>query len=564
MAKESTKGITGNGQMAKLQRQRKHMFISAGIGMLLLLLFMTSNFFLSSMSSSKQDVIIALNQYRLGSKALTYAVQSYAVSGDVKYYDDYMRELNEDMNRDKALAVLEENNITEEEWEGIDQIAALSNGLVPLEEQAMEYAKAGDTDMAISQVFSQEYEDTIREINALSDETINQIIARMEHNQNIVQIIQIVLEILFFVALAVMIMQTASIIRFARKELLLPIEKVSLQMSAIAQGDFSTELDLAQDDSEVGSMVGSIAFMKKNIRSMIGEISDVLELMGNGNYNVTMQQEYVGEFQKIEESFRLIAEKMRDTLRTIRQVSGQVDSGASQLSSAAYNLAEGSTDQAGQVSTLLTISEDMESSMAESAEAARASVELASLAGETLQIGNEKMLELKEAIGEINRCSEQIKTIIGTIDGIATETNLLSLNASIEAARAGEAGKGFAVVADQVKNLAEESARATGRTTNLIETTIEAVNRGITIADETAENMQRVMSDAEAAIEKMGQVASMLEKDMGYMRQIGGSIAQVSSVVDNNSATSQETAAVSQEQKAQVETLVSLIDRFEI
>lgn len=564
MAKERTKGITGNGQMAKLQRQRKHMFISAGIGMLLLLLFMTSNFFLSSMSSSKQDVIIALNQYRLGSKTLTYAVQSYAVSGDMKHYDDYMRELNEDKNRDKALAVLEANNITEEEWAGIHRIAELSNGLVPLEENAMEYARAGDTEMAVSQVFSQEYEDTIREINALSDETINQIITRMERNQNIVQIIQIVLEILFFVALAVMIMQTTSIIRFARKELLVPIEKVSQQMSAIAQGDFSTELDLAQDDSEVGSMVGSIAFMKKNIRSMIGEISDVLELMGNGNYNVSMQQEYVGEFCKIQESFRLIAEKMRDTLRTIRQVSGQVDSGASQLSSAAYNLAEGSTDQAGHVSTLLTIAEDMESSMAESVEAATASVKLASLAGETLQTGNEKMMELKEAIGEINRCSEQIKTIIGTIDGIATETNLLSLNASIEAARAGEAGRGFAVVADQVKNLAEESAKATGRTTNLIETTIEAVNRGITIADETAENMQRVMSDAEAAIEKMGQVASMLEKDMGYMRQIGGSIAQVSSVVDNNSATSQETAAVSQEQKAQVETLVSLIDKFEI
>lgn len=564
MAKESTKGITRNGQMAKLQRQRKHMFISAGIGMLLLLLFMTSNFLLSSMSSSKQDVIIALNQYRLGSKTLTYAVQSYAVSGDMKHYDDYMRELNEDKNRDKALAVLEANDITEEEWAGIHRIAELSNGLVPLEENAMEYARAGDTEMAVSQVFSQEYEDTIREINALSDETINQIITRMERNQNIVEIIQIVLEILFFVALAVMIMQTTSIIRFARKELLVPIEKVSQQMSAIAQGDFSTELDLAQDDSEVGSMVGSIAFMKKNIRSMIGEISDVLELMGNGNYNVSMQQEYVGEFCKIQESFRLIAEKMRDTLRTIRQVSGQVDSGASQLSSAAYNLAEGSTDQAGHVSTLLTIAEDMESSMAESVEAATASVKLASLAGETLQTGNEKMMELKEAIGEINRCSEQIKTIIGTIDGIATETNLLSLNASIEAARAGEAGRGFAVVADQVKNLAEESAKATGRTTNLIETTIEAVNRGITIADETAENMQRVMSDAEAAIEKMGQVASMLEKDMGYMRQIGGSIAQVSSVVDNNSATSQETAAVSQEQKAQVETLVSLIDRFEI
>ncbi len=202
--------------------------------------------------------------------------------------------------------------------------------------------------------------------------------------------------------------------------------------------------------------------------------------------------------------------------------------------------------------------------MEDSAIAASKSVDIAARAGETLQTGNDKMNELKEAISEISTCSEQIRTIISDIEDIASQTNLLSLNAAIEAARAGEAGKGFAVVAEQVKNLAEESAKAAGRTTNLIETTIEAVDKGIFIANETAGNMAEVMEGAKEATQKMNQIANMLNKDVEHMHELNNNIAQVSSVVDNNSATSEETAAVSQEQMAQVETMVSLIEKFEI
>ena len=174
------------------------------------------------------------------------------------------------------------------------------------------------------------------------------------------------------------------------------------------------------------------------------------------------------------------------------------------------------------------------------------------------------MEELKEAIANISSCAEQIKTIIDTIDDIASQTNLLSLNAAIEAARAGEAGRGFAVVAEQVKKLAEESSVASGNTNVLIATTLEAVQNGISIADETTASMQEVMRGAQVATQNMAQIADRLNDEVKNIATANETINTVSAVVDNNSATSQETAAVSQEQRTQVETMIQLMDFFEI
>ena len=212
----------------------------------------------------------------------------------------------------------------------------------------------------------------------------------------------------------------------------------------------------------------------------------------------------------------------------------------------------------------MSVIETMTMSMEENTKEAEESARIAADASTTLERGNQKMQELKEAIAEISACSEQIGTIIGTIEDIASQTNLLSLNAAIEAARAGEAGKGFAVVAEQVKNLANESAKAAGRTTELIETTVTAMQKGITIADETSENMKEVMKSTTVATEKIGQIVEMLEQNVEKMHNVNDSIEQVSSVVDNNSATSEETAAVSEAQKRQVEAMVEMMNKFEI
>ena len=534
------------------------------IGVALLALSIAITFSMSGAQDAQLQVTMALNQYRDGSKALTSAVQSYAVTGNSLYYDQYMNELNVDQNREKAIATLQKYDITDEEWAALNEIAGMSEGLVPLEEAAMASVTAGDLVAAQESVFGDAYEETIVKINDYTDTAINQIQERKASQKVMLQIIQMAAQAVFVVSCAYVIYTLVRTIKFSQKELLVPIEKVADQMGYLAKGDFSEPLDLKEDESEVGQMVTAISFMKKNMHEMIAEISDILGEMSNGNYQIEATQEYVGEFVRIKESIIDIGEAMRETLHTLRDVSEQIDAGSEQLACAAQDLAEGSTTQATQVAEVAEAISRMSRSMESNAAAAEESVTIASNAGEVLVAGNEKMQELKTAIGEISKCSEEISTIINAIEDIASQTNLLSLNAAIEAARAGEAGRGFAVVADQVKNLAEESAKAAGQTTELIQMTIDAVNKGIDIADATAANMVEVMGGAQDATEKMSQIATMLKEEAANMQVINETVSSVSSVVDNNSATSEETAAVSEEQKAQVETMVQMMARFKI
>lgn len=531
---------------------------------MLLVGFLIFNMGMSSIHSAQINTTVALNRYRIASKTLTYNIQSYAVTGEQRYYDGYMKELNEDKNREQALEALKDCALKEEEWAGLNQIAEMSNRLVPLEQEAVEYVQAGDLAAAQACVFSEEYGNTVDEINARTDETILAILTRKDGRQAGVKVLQYLFELLFALSFLYVVKEFIRTIKFSEKELLEPIQKVSEQMAVLAGGEFHVELDMEEDESEVGKMVAAIAFMKKNLLSMISEITQTLEKMGDGNYRITIEQEYVGEFASIKESLVQIGEKMRETLKTIRGVSGQIDSGSEQLAYAAMDLAENCTLQASKVSELMNAFDAMTKSMEENAREAEESAKLASEAGVTLTKGNGKLQELKDSIQEIGRCSTQIGTIIEAIEDIASQTNLLALNAAIEAARAGEAGKGFAVVAEQVKNLASESAKAAGRTTELIETTISVMDKSISIAEETETSMTAVMTDAKAATEKMGQIEQILKRDTHRMQELNENVTQVSSAVDNNSATSQETAAVSEEQKRQVEMMVAMMDRFEI
>ena len=553
-----------NGQEAHLRKIMKQAIMVIGIGVFWLIMCIVSSVLITVAKDAQIGVGNALNQYRLASRNLTLSIQSYAVTGDNQYVNAYNDEVNVKQNREKAIEILQGYDINAQEWNKLNQIAAMSNGLIEYESAAIAGVEAGNMDWAREQVFGTAYEDGVSQISTLTDQVIEEIQARKESQCSILEVLQYACIIFFIVSVVAVLFMFVKVIKFAGNELLVPVKKVAEQMDYLAQGDFSREFDLKQDDTEMGSMAKSIAFMKSNMQSIIGEISSVLDQMGGGNYRVDLQQNYVGEFTQIKESLLVIIESMKETLNTLRVASEEINLGSEQLASAAQDLAEGSSDQAMQVAGLVEAMKTMAGSMEQNATDAAASVELATRAGQTLQQGNTKMEELKEAISEIAKCSEQIHTIINTIEDIAEQTNLLSLNAAIEAARAGEAGRGFAVVAEQVKNLAEESARASGRTTQLIETTIEAVDKGISIADETVANMIEVMQGAMEATQRMGQIADVLNNEVTNIHNINDTLSKVSEVVDSNSATSQETAAVSEEQKAQVETMAQLVDYFKI
>ena len=563
-SRKEKKSVSVVGQAAQLAKLRHQIFVAAIICVAVLLGTTAATFIVSTVQSDQLEITMALNQYRNGSKTLTSEVQSYAVTGNQIYCDNYMKELNIDKNRDIAIETLQKHDITADEWAKFDEISAMSNGLVPLEEAAMASVGAGDLISAQESVFGEQYEETVIRISALTDEVINEIQHRKAGEKALFQMIQIISQIVFFATCGYVIYGVFKIIKFSTTDLLVPIVKVSEQMGYLANGNFDVPLDLMEDESEVGKMVESISFMKSNMSKMIAEISQILGAMSDGDYRVDVKQDYVGAFIEIRESLIKIGDAMRETLHTLRDVTEQIDGGSEQLACAAQDLAEGSTTQALQVAQVAEAIKRMTESMQNNAMAAEKSVGIASAAGKTLVTGNEKMEELKVAIGEISKCSEEIGTIINAIEDIASQTNLLSLNAAIEAARAGEAGRGFAVVAEQVKNLAEESAKAAGKTTELIQTTIDAVNKGIEIADETAANMVEVMNGAKEATEEMSQIAKILDEEADNMKDINETVSSVSIVVDNNSATSEETAAVSEEQKAQVETMVQMMSHYKI
>lgn len=553
-----------NGQAAQLNKIVKDTYRVVGVGVILLILFTAINIIVSVANADQLESVLFLNQYRMGSKTLTSEVQSYAVTGKSIYCDNYYKELEVDKNRDVAIAGLRKNDITEEELKGFDEIAAMSNELVPLEVEAIEKASQGDLIGAMSLVFGDEYETTVQKINAYTDECIEKIQNRISKKQSVLLIIMFISEILFVLSFIYIVKKVADAIRFSKKELLVPIVKVSDQMAELAKGSFAKEMDMQPDESEVGKMVEAIIFMKQNFSSMIHEISDVLDQMGSGNYHVEVTQEYVGEFVKIKDSLIKIVADMKQVLQTIKDTATEVDGGSEQLSKAAMDLADGCTIQSTKVTEVVEMVRKMASSMEEKAQDAQDTVMISSQAGELLMSGNQKMQDLKVAITEISKCSEEISTIIATIEDISSQTNLLSLNASIEAARAGEAGRGFAVVAEQVKKLAEESAQAAGETTVLIEKTVETVEKGIAIADETVRNMEEVMVGAKASTEKMAQMAEELREEANNMYIINENVSAVAEIVDNNSATSQETAAVSEEQTAQVATMVQMLSQFKI
>lgn len=556
--------VNPNGQSAMLQKIEKKTYGIVAVGILFLILFAGINLYSGQCRSEQLENTIYLNQYRTGSKTLTEAIQSYAVTGDKTYYDRYNNELNVDKNRDTAWEGLKKNNLKSDEWAELESIAEMSNGLVPLEEQAIEAVGNGDIEAAQELVFGDSYEKTTAEINSLADDCINKIESRMDTKQNILNIIMLISMVAFAISFLVIVDQVHKIMNFSRKELLTPIVKVSGLLETLARGDFQNQSDMKEDDSEVGIMVAAINFMNHNFTNMISEISDVLGQMGEGHYNVSLHGTYVGEFVKIKDSMEKIIEDTRNTLMSLRNAATEIDGGSEQLANAATDLAEGCTEQSAQVSHVSEAIDEMAKMMEEKTKEAHETVLLSSNAGKVLMESNQKMQELKDAIGEISHCSEEIRAIIGVIEDIAGQTNLLSLNASIEAARAGEAGKGFAVVAEQVKNLAEQSTQAAGETAKLIQSTIDAVDKGIAISDEAAANMTDVMTGAQEATDKMSQMADSMQQEAESIRKINENIAKVSAIVDNNSAASEETAAVSEEQTSQIQMMVQMMDQFEI
>ena len=342
-----------------------------------------------------------------------------------------------------------------------------------------------------------------------------------------------------------------------------PISELQVAMKKLKAGDFNIEFTYEGND-EFADLGADMLAACKQMHTIVADTREVLEHMANGNFKVSSgaKESYVGDFAAQLEAMRTLKYTLSDTIRQIKNATEQVMIGSEQLAGSAQDLAEGATNQASAVEELTATVTNVTNISEESAKNASMASTSATNAAEDAKKSREEINQLTSAMDRITATSKEIENIIAAIEDIASQTNLLSLNASIEAARAGEAGRGFAVVADQIGKLAADSAQSAVTTRELISRCLSEVEAGNRIVENTLDSIGTVLANMEAFAGMAAGAAEASNAQVDMLKQIEAGMDQINLVVQSNSATAEETSAVSQELSAQATGLDEMIQKF--
>lgn len=369
---------------------------------------------------------------------------------------------------------------------------------------------------------------------------------------------QIFSSFLFFVAAVVI---GLAILTGIMKKKFAPIRSVTLAANQLRSGNFELDLQVESKD-ELGDLGASFRDTASYLRSVIQEISDILQELSKGNLTVKTSLEYRGEFVTIETAIHHIIKQMNEVMRNIELAGVQVSSGAAQVANNAQHLSENSMTQAEKVESIAESMQRVKEAVEANTRRTVTTEAVTTDVSKQLEESKNRMSEMMEEMGKIKQSSNEIGKIIKTIEDISFQTNILALNAAVEAARAGAAGKGFAVVADEVRSLANKSAAAAKNTTALIQTSIETVDRGVNVAHETEKSLLNAVEFANQVAAETQAIAETSQEQSNNIDSITQTVADFSNVIQTNTITAEENAATSEEMAGQAQILKGLLDRF--
>ena len=327
-----------------------------------------------------------------------------------------------------------------------------------------------------------------------------------------------------------------------------PVEQIEAAVASLRKGELSNvEMLTYESEDEFGDTIRNLKEAMGILADYVSEISVEVKAIAQGDLtrNGDDITDFLGDFSELKTSLLYILKRFNSTLTEISNLAEQVSSNSSEVENASKSLADGATEQAGVIeelnATIDTVVDMAEDTAKETQNASARVKASANKANEE----KEKMNELLTEMEHITEISKEIGNIITDIEDIASQTNLLSLNASIEAARAGEAGKGFAVVADQIGKLAADSAKSAVNTRDLIDKTLVEIEKGNTITRTTAESFNQIITDMESFAELAENTMEKANSQAESLEQIGQGIEQLSGVVQGNAASSEENTAIS-------------------
>lgn len=411
----------------------------------------------------------------------------------------------------------------------------------------------------------QYYQETIQgnltTLVGLLDEVIERGTALAEECADSMERTIVIMHATSIIGLLLALVCLISLIMYVLRSVLKPILVITGKTQPLQDGRLDLNLEY-QSDNELGGLAETLESAMERIHEYVEDINRIMAELSKGNFNVHTTAHYIGDFQSIEASIDSFTSNMSLAISHINKAEQRVSGNAEQLSGGAQALAQGATEQASEVQQLYGTLDDLSKSAEQNVETASQAQENARLTGEQVTISSKQMEEMVAAMADITAASQQIEKIIGTIESIAFQTNILALNAAVEAARAGAAGKGFAVVSSEVRSLATQSEEAVKATKDLIENSVQAADRGNKIVSQVSKTLETTMELVMKSNKAITAIAEAVENEADSIAQVTNGIGQISAVVQTNSASSEQSAAVSTELFEQVRLLQNQTNKF--
>jgi methyl-accepting chemotaxis protein len=335
-------------------------------------------------------------------------------------------------------------------------------------------------------------------------------------------------------------------------------------VDAAVSGRLNVRGDADKIDWEFRGIIKGINEVIDAVMRPINEAAAVLKEVATGNLTVAVTGDYQGDHAVIKNAVNTAIEAFNEFLGQAANAVEQVASGAQQIADTSQALAQGATESASALEESNASMQQIAAQTKLNADNASQANRLALQARESAERGNEQMGGMVRAMGEINESAANISKIIKAIEEIAFQTNLLALNAAVEAARAGKHGKGFTVVAEEVRNLAQRSAKAAKETAELIEDSIRKTELGTKIAEETAKALEEIVQNVTKVTDLVGEIASASKEQALGIEQVSVGLGQVDQVTQQNTASAEELAATSQELSGQAQLLREMLRRFKL